>query len=245
MTIVYLPVQFGVKLFGAVPLKRTIKFLGLDFFIFLYSTLIFSLILGLFFYQRVGGANVWEFFLASSLLLAIIASLNISLYLPRKRKIISLVLIILIVLVTSVRWINSVNFYFHVDYISSFHGISNQELESYAYLKNNTPEKSNVLLLDKNDNTLFSSIASVLTERNLFFSGQGVGQIVTSEYEKRKRDVGVIRTSQDSIKVNAVLKRDSINYIYVYNAVSLPIATTSASLSEVFSNPSAKIFRVN
>ncbi|MBU2632558.1 hypothetical protein KKG52_02470, partial [Patescibacteria group bacterium] len=76
MSIGYLLIQFGVKFFGVIPLRKTVKIIGLDLYVFFYSSLIFSFILGLFFFQKIGGANIWEFFLFSSLMLSILASLN-------------------------------------------------------------------------------------------------------------------------------------------------------------------------
>jgi hypothetical protein len=246
MSIGYLFIQFSVKLLGFFPLKKTINKLGLDFYILLYSSLIFSLILGLFFYQRVGGANIWEFFMVSSLILAIIASLNISLYLPKNKIIASLLIIFIIVLVIP-RWFNSTYGYLRTDYFSGFHGISNQELMSYDYLKKNTPQDSTVLLIGQKNYILYSSIVNVLTQRNLFLSGAGVGQVITPEIKRRKQIAEIVEFSIDTNLVDTVLQKDNISYIYINaNSLSvLPVSTVSSNLREVFSNQAAKIYKVN
>ena len=182
MTAVFLIVQFGVKILGFLPLRRTVKILGTDFSVLLYSILISSLILSLFFYQRVGGGNIWEFFLAVSLMLTILASLNLSLILAKLNKIVTVVIIILIVIFTIPSWVNFVSFYLQADYFSSFHGIPTAEFKSYDFLKNNSPKDSTLLLIDEPSYKCPSSIANVLTQRNLFFSGPGVSQIITPEY---------------------------------------------------------------
>lgn len=245
MSAVYLFVQFGIKLFGFFPLRRTIKTVGLDFYIFLYSSLLTSLVLGLFFYQKVGGANIWEFFMVTSFILAIITSLSLSLYLSGVSKAIAYVLIILIVLFTIPRWINSTLRYFHDDYLLGFHGVPKQELQVYDYLKLKTPENSLVLFADQPNYTYYASVVSILSERNLFLSGMGVGQVLTPEIVERKRDVEIIKSSIDNKQVNTVLKKDNINYIYLYSSSVLPVSTVSSTLREVFSNESGKIFKVN
>jgi hypothetical protein len=248
MTAVFLLVQFGVKILGFIPLKRAIRILGTDFCVLLYSILISSLILSLFFYQRVGGGTIWEFLLATSLMLTIFASLNLSLILAKINKIVTVTIIILIVAFTIPSWVNFVNYYLQADYFSSFHGISAAELKSYAYLKDNSPKNSTLLLIDEPSYNCFSSIVNVLTERNLFFSGQGVSQVVWPWYTGRKNDVVFIKTSRDDQEVDELLKKDNINYVVLYN--NTLVGTTSALLNnryleKAFSNSADKIFKVN
>jgi hypothetical protein len=244
MTTIYLLVQFGVKLFGLLPLRKTIHVLGKSFYIFLNSIVFSSLILGLFFYQRVGGANIWEFFLAVSPVLAIITALNICLYLPKSRILMCLI-IFAIITFTIPTWLISVNNYLKLDYLSGFHGISNSELDSYTYLRNNTSADSNILFIDNKTNYPASSLVSIFTRRNLFLSGTGVSQIMTPQITKRIKDVGAIKTSLDQQKVGSILEENRVNYIYVDNSFILPASTTSANLREFFSNKSAKIFKVD
>jgi len=246
MSFGYLFVQLGVKLAGIIPFKRTIRLMGVSFSILLYSVLFSSIILGLFFYQKLGGPNIWEFFLTGSLILTITVSLNISLYLANAKKQIVIVLILAIIIFIIPRWVNSIFSYLKLDYFSGFHGISRTELESYGYLKNNTPKDSLVAVVNQEKYIYLSSIVSVLSERNLFFSGAGEDQSLTPEMTSRKNDLNEIRTSLDTERVNAILKKDKINYIYIYNKPSTPSAVFKDNLlQKVFSNGAAKIFKVN
>ena len=99
------------------------------------------------------------------------------------------------------------------DYFSAFHGVSNSELRGICAFENNTPKNSTLLFIDQPTYIAYSSLASVLTERNLFFSGTGVSQVVTLEYLKREEDVAFIKTSKDYKKVERVFKKDQINYV--------------------------------
>jgi hypothetical protein len=246
MSVGYLFAQLGVKLLGMLPSKRMIKQIGIPFSIFLYSVLFSSMILGLFFYQKIGGANIWEFFLASSLILAITVSLNISLYLTKANKFIQLLVVLVIVILILPRWASSIAEYLKIDYFSAFHGVSNKELQAYDYLKNNTAKNSLVLVVNQESYVDFASIASVLSERNLFFSGEGVSQKVTSEIIRRKKDLKAVQFSLDTNKVNSILKNDKINYIYLYAKPATPSAVLKDKLlQKVFSNDAAKIFKVS
>lgn len=249
MTVIYLFVQFGVKLLGFYPLKRTIKILKTDLFILLYSILFSSLILGLFFYQRVGGGNIWQFFLATSLMLTILASLNLSILLSKLNKIIVTIIIVPIIIFTIPSWINFVSSNFQTNYTSLFHGVSTAELNVYSYLKNNAPRDSMILLIDQpNYGNCPASLAKVLTERNLFFSGPGSSQIITPENIRREKDVILVKNNTDDKKTFELLRNDAINYVVIYSDTF--VATGSALpknklLNKVFSNETAEVFKAN
>lgn len=245
MSIVYFLVQFGVKLIGLIPFRKTVKTLTPGMYFFLYSTMIFSFILGLFFYQKVGGANIWEFFLIMSFVLAIFVSLNVTLFLEKRNKAVVAILIFLLVILVIPRWIYSVTDRIYGDYLSGFHGISNQQYQAYNYLRNKTNKDSLVFLIDRRKIVSYSSLASVLTDRNQFFSGNGVGQVMTPEILRRENDSVVIKTSINAKMVRDVLKRDKIDYIYLDNSIVLPVATVSSFLEKMFFNESGTIFKVN
>ena len=245
MTIVFLLAQFGIKFFGLLPLKKTIRALGSNFYLFLGAIVLSSFILGLFFYQKIGGANIWEFFMVASFILAITVSLNITLYLPKSKHLVYLIIFVIIAF-TIPRWVDSVVGYFSADYLSGFHGIKNVELESYNYFKDKTPENSLILVINQKKYVSHSSIVSVLSQRNLFLSGVGgEGSQGNPELASRIEDAGIIKTSPDSKIIEAILKKDNINYIYVNNPFVLPIATISASFKNVFSNDAGKIFKID
>jgi hypothetical protein len=249
MALFYLFAQFGIRLLGFIQLKKTIRILETDFFVLLYSILISSIILGMFFYQKVGGGNIWQFFLPASLMLTIFASLNLTVIFSRLNKIVGKLLIILIIIFTIPAWISFVGNYFKLDYLSSFHGVPASEFESYNFLKNNSPKNSLVLLIDQpgSGTCNIASIAKTLTERRLFFSGTGVSGVVFPEYIRREKDILSIKENTNEEVVSNILKKDDINYVVVYNGT--PIAKGSPIsrneyLRMVFSNESTKIYKV-
>jgi len=230
-------------------LKKTLKILGTDFSVLLYSILLPALIASMFLYQKVGGGNIWQFLLPVSLVLTILASLNLSVMLSKLNKAAIIMIFVLIIIFMFPSYINFMTYYFKADYLSSFHGISSSELKSYDYLKNNSSKNSMLLLIDQPSysDCAAVSIAKVVTQRNLFFSGTGVSGVVFPEYLRREKDVAFIKTSQDEKKVIETLKNDDIDYVLIYN--NTPIATNSPLLrnkflKKVFSNQSAKIFEV-
>jgi hypothetical protein len=245
ISIVYLVVQFGIKSFGFIFFKKTLKILGSGFSVLLYSTIFSSLVLGLFFYQKIGGANIWEFFMTASLILTITISLNACLFLSKLKKIPMFIFLTLIILLTVPSWAQSTYYNLSLNFFSGFHGISNPELKSYEYLKNNTPKDSMILLIDQKKYVQYSSIANVLTERNLYLSGEGVSQVKTPEIQKREEEVKIVNYREYPGESDPFLRRE-INYVYIYANTDgmMPSAGKNSTLHLVFSNDSAKIYKV-
>jgi hypothetical protein len=242
MTIGYLIFQFGTKIIGLIPLKRNIVKLNPDISVFLYSILFASLGFGLFFYQKVGGANIYEFFLVSSMVLVILTSLTLSLYLP-KNKIVTFVLILVFLIITLPRWVYSVTDYAKTEYFSGFHGVTNQELQIYNYLKN-YKDNSSLLVLGKVNYTAVSSIMSVLTDKNIFLLGSGsLGQTNVSEIERRTKVVDFVGNSNNDQAVIEILKKNNINLLYVLNDYNKESKIrNNRYLRMIFSNSLGKIY---
>jgi hypothetical protein len=243
MSVLYLIIQFGIKIIGFLPFKKLNQTLDQRKKIILFTILGSSVILGLFFYQKIGGANIWEFFLTASIILTIFTALTISQYLPGN-KILRVLVLSLVVAITIPRWIYSVSTYIQSEYLSGFHGISNREMESYLFLKNQTPKNSLVLIMNQTKYTGYSSIDNVLTGRDLFFSGQGVSQSRSQEYLKRQHDIDLIKNAKDPAIVNSTLKKNNINYLYFYKYPDLKADLTKLSITKEFSSDHVSIYKV-
>ncbi len=243
MISVYLVVQLGLKLFGFFPLKKTREILGREL-VLLYSTAISSFIVGFFFYQKVGGANIWEFFPTGTFILTIILSLNLALYLPKKNKILTVVLVTVAIVIVIPRWFYTVNLDYRMDYLAGFHGISNEELESYSFLRDKTPKDSLVFIVNQSRYVDFSSIVSALSKRNLFLSGSGVSQTYNPVQQQRKQDLKDLMVSTDSAKIIDILKKNDINYVYFYGEPHWLVSAEKLPIEKVFSNRSSVIFKV-
>lgn len=248
MSLFYIVIQFGILLLGIIPFKKSLYVLQFNRVIFLYVSIIAAILLGLLFYQKVGGANIWEFFLATFPILGIIAALHITLFLEKKNLISKVVITAIIVLFTMPRWFLTVSEYIQQEYTKSFHGIGNAEYASYQFLKNNTSSTSVVFIFDQKKYIAYASIASVLTDRQLFFSGEGVRQQVTPIILKRRADVALLRSSTSGSEIVQMLHDEKVSYLYLYRDESTPMTTSPSSIStlkKVFQNSAATIYQVN
>lgn len=240
---IYLFVQFGLRLFGLFPFKKTREILGIEQLIFLYSVLVSSFILGFFFYQRVGGANIWEFFLASLLILLFLSALNLTVLLEKKSKI-SVVIIVTVVLLLSLpHWIYASFSYIQDEYFTGFHGADSAQTEAYTYIKTATPKNSTILIVE--DYLTPATLTSVLVERDVDLSGTGVSQILTSAMEKRIADVKIVRTYTDKYILKKTLDGMHTNYIVLLNGQKLTAPLSYIHGKLVFRNSEVSIIRVD
>lgn len=244
MSMVYFFIQFGLKLIGLIPLKRAANKIGLHFYIFFYSILSASIILGLFFYQKVGGANILEFFITASLILSILSSLYLSLILNKLNKTVKIFLILLIIFLVIPRWVDSTVNNIYSSFSSKFSGIPNDELQAYYYLKNNTTQNSLILLMNPNDYIINSSETSLISQRQLFYAGTGVAQKETQEIKRRKNLIDKIKSSSNSKEIKTILKKNKINYLLFYKPVNLKININNLYAKRVYSNNSTVIYKV-
>ncbi len=240
MSGVYLVIQFGLQLVGLFPLKKLIKTLETPHIIFLYAIISSGIILSLFFYQTVGGANIWEFLLPVSVVLSIAAALNLTFILEKRRKFVQIILTLLIVVFILPRWIITVTEYVRVEYLSGFKGINEQELESYIFISN-TVSDNEVILIVNQPHVSYSSKAKAVSGKQFYLSGEGVRQKDTPEILRRRSLVKEVEGSARTAR--NILMDEQIDYLYFYNPIAQDFIENSG-LKLIFRNKSATIFSV-
>lgn len=245
MSAVYFLTQFGILLLGIIPTRKTIEQLDIDKILFLYGSLATSFIMGLFFYQKVGGANIWEFFLPAIFILSITASQNIHALLENKKIYVKTAVYIILFILIIPRFILSMQSNITEQFFSGFHGITNEELTSYDYIKNNTSQNSVILIENQANYHIYSWYASIFMQRDLFLSGEGVRQIITPTIWQRRGVIKIIQNSKNAEEINQLLQKNHISYIYFYGIPRFGLPTGDLAIHSAFSNKFATIFTVN
>lgn len=244
MSGIYFVIQFGILLVGLVPFKSTIKSYGSLLF-FMYPAILVSIIMGLLFYQRVGGANIWEFFLAGVPFLELIVASNIAGLVEKRSEGLKYFVITAVILFTIPQWIISVTGYIHDEYFVPFHGVSNTELATFNFLKNNTSQNSIVLVLGQTRYVAYASDISLFAERDLYLSGEGVRQQKTPVILHREDVLHLLRTTTDQEAIASLLAKEHVNYLYVYNNLYPGIFGDKDHLVQQFTNQVATIYKIN
>lgn len=242
MTGVYLLIQFGVQLVGLIPLKKTRSILGLDRFIFFYVSVIAGILLSLFFYQKVGGANIWEFLLPTGIILSFLTALTIATFLEKRSKAVTIVVLLIVAGLVLPRWIDTVRIYFHEEYGGGFHGLDNPTFDSYKYLENSVALGDTIVIVNHPGRVAYVSVAKVISGKDFFLSGEGVRQQVTPEILKRRAIVENIRNGKVKEEISQ-LKGYNVKYLYYYGKPPAQVSD-SGLFEEVFSNSAATILNI-
>lgn len=242
MSGLYLLIQFGLLLLGLIPLPITVKKLGFANSFFLYGGVLSAFILGLFFYQTVGGANIWEFFVAAFPLVGLMFAFLITVVLEKRSKILQNIVISLIAIMVIPQWFISVNTYISEAFLSGFHGVTNDQISSFSYL-NNTSINSLIFLANQPVYS-YASITNLFVDRSLYLSGNGVRQIVTPEIAKRRKEEIIVSTGKNSQEISQILQSEKIKYVYFYGKSMNFEVLRTAGLNIVFANGAATIFQV-
>lgn len=243
MSGVYFLIQYGLLLLGFIPFQLMRKKFGGILF-FLYPAIITSIVMGLLFYQKVGGANIWEFFLAGVPFLCLLLAINITNLLENKRSLVQISLLTLITVLIIPQWVISLKQDISTEFFQPFHGISHAELASYTFLENNTPTSSVVLILGQQKYVAYASLSSILSHRDLYLSGEGVRQVKTPVIVHREDVVKKVASTNDTAQIADTLSREHVNYLYVFNRLYPDISADGIHLRQIFTNQIATIYQV-
>ncbi len=238
MTVVYFIAQFGLQLIGLLPYKKMRVIIGWNKLIPLYVVVFSGFIIGVLFFQNVGGANIWEFFLPAGLILSFFTALSISLILENRSKVTVALVTILIVAVVIPRWLLTVTSQVKDEYLSGFHGINNLQYAAYQYFTCNANSPYVILSLNE-PYTGIVTPGKMLTGCDFYMSGTANSQLVTAEMARRLQVVAKIKKGYLADEI-PLLKKDKIKYLYINGSASfLPSPQTLYKV--VFHNSAASI----
>jgi len=238
---------FGTLIVGFIQSKNTLTLLKKEVNIFLLSGIVTSIIIGSFFVQKTGGANSSQFLITTEIILSIYTALFCFYWVQKIKAPLLYLLICLLIILTSARVMNLT--YLSVKALSNRAGffITNSELLALDYIRNETDEKSLILVnnVDKNHwRNAFSYYISFLGDRQIFVDGNGIAQDHGVPEEEKLKIENIIFNSQDAQQIRKALIKNNIDYLYMSSKDHL-VSTESASLyNEVFRNDQITILQV-
>jgi heme/copper-type cytochrome/quinol oxidase subunit 2 len=224
------------------PLKQTRKRFADGIQYLFYGILASAFILSMFFYQKVGGANIWEFLLPFGIVLSLLTASNLTVILEKRKRYIQVMLTIIIVIIVLPRWVISVSSYYSNEYQSTFHGIDRSEREALEFVRSSLPDNAVILNVEENEYTSYASVQKMLTGKQFYFAGEGVRQIETEEIRKRKSVAQIIQNGNYDV-VMPDLKSADVTHLFYINNVSRNIPINS-NMRIVFQNEHATILQL-
>lgn len=234
--------QFGIKNLGFIPSKKIFKLLGKEISFFIVGAVTALFIVATFFYQPIGGADIFNFYLAMFLLLGLIASFNLGIIFS-KSKFFAAFIVLFILVASLPRWTYEMGVLFN--YLGKDRVLfDNYDLASLKFLNDNTPRNSIILVDNRGQADYAYPYVSALSNRDTFLSGQNVLLGHSIPFETRKKIVLEIFTSSKSAVIKKDLRKNKIGYIYLYGNPELSKGLKNINLQLIFSNKRATIYKV-
>lgn len=233
---------FGTKLIGFIQTKKSLSLIPREINIFLISGILTSLIAGLFFEQKTGGSNTFNFVVSAFIIGSIYTALTCFYFLQKFNKKTKYFLIIIIVLLTIPRagyqLMTNMRVVFENKLI-----LENSKIEAFSFINKNT-NKDSLVLVDGNYFGLGASTPyiSFFTNRPMYLTGEGILRSHRINITDRENISRIILTSSDSAKIEQSITKSGIKYIITSNSISY-LSTSSARLRSVFENNEIKILQ--
>lgn len=238
----YFFVIFGTKLIGFIQTKKSLSLIPKEINIFLLAGIITSLIAGLFFEQKTGGSNTFNFVVSVFIIGSVYTALTCFYFLQKFNKKIKYFLIIIIILLTIPRvgyqFISNLSLVFNNPPV-----LGNYQIDAFNFIKENSKNDS-LVLMDKNYFLLSASTpyVSFFTNRPMYLSGEVILRSHGIIFTDRQNLSNIIFSSTDSAKIEYFLKKSGIQYIITSNSKSY-LSTASANLKSIFENQQTKILK--
>lgn len=235
--------QFGLKIVAVFAYKKIREMLKWPEILFFYSGIFISFFLGLFYLQKSGGYNIFNFFASGGIYLSLLASLFFGLIYSPKHKIYYFIITLFIVSLYLPRTIY-VNFVALRNYLHNTDSfiISWREIDALNYLKFKTSEKAVVLVDNRNSFDRETPYVAFFSGRKMFLSGQGELRAHEINLTEREKQVNDIFNSTDFGQAKILLMSAKINYLYLYEGNNLP--KSLILFPTVFKNNKIRILKV-
>lgn len=236
--------SFGLKILGVFQTKKSLSRVPFELHIFLIAAIAVSFVLGMFFLQKTGGANTFNFLTTVVIISSFYTALSISYFFENlKSDTVKLFFVGLIIILSIPRLIYMGNA--NINDLSRGQTITQDEISALTFLKNNTPQNSLVLVDPQARLSDYDApYVSYLTNRPTYYSGieRELREHVI-DYSARERRVNTIFKSKNEQVVKKTLQESGVSYLFLKKTGTL-MAPQKNLVSTVFQNEYFKVFKV-
>lgn len=241
--LISLPALFGTKILAFLQSPKSSLRMGGGLLVFLLSGIFVSLFIGLFFLQKTGGSNTFNFIVSAWFFLSIFAALALE-YLQKKFSL-GFIFIIIILLLTVPRV--SMNTYLNIVEYKKFdyRFVTNQELSAFKFIRDNTSDKALISVDPDNGFDRYTPYFSVFTQRPMYLSGEHILESHGIDANKRKSEQENIFKNSNVLVVAKSLLGSKIDYLLLWEKDHLPATESSYFTTKVFNNKEMSLLRIN
>jgi hypothetical protein len=245
--ILYFIAIFGIKLIAFIQSRKSLSLIPFEINVLLLLGITSSLLVGIFFFQRSGAANTFNFLVSVFIIVSIYTALTLYHFLRGKKRWFVILITILVVSINLPRTVDSV--YNNIVKIRTLDNkmIGNDELEALNFLKKTTASSlvlvDPAITLDRE-----SPYVGFMTNKKMFLSGQENNlRAHNIDFSVRLKSLNKILTSKDPEIRKQELEENNIGYIFLLKITFLK-NTVGKDLSNftemVFENKDFVILKV-
>lgn len=241
MLVIFLIGQFGIRNVGwlgfGIMMRRS-RHLGL----FIIGGILSSLILGTFFIQPIAWADIFNAYLATSLLLWVSALCVFDLWI-KKLSIAKMGILFFVVLgMTIPRWIYKT--YLPVrDIFAAKPAISSEEMAGMRYIRSHTTSDEVIAVFNNGKWDSMFPYVSIYANRPMYLSGQMILERHGIKFINRSDRMNILVSTTDVKQIRDILQKEGISILYFYGRPKLGVAIESLNVEKVFSNDSIWVYR--
>lgn len=241
MLVIFLLSQFGLRNIGWVSIRTAIRNVGVPLTVYIYGGLVLTTLFGTLFIQPVAYADIFNSYLAGSILLWVLASISINTWLGKTKRLYRILFIFLIISFTIPRWIYKTSI--EVSTLQSLKPvIYKEELDAMNFIKAKTPSDSTILVFNQGQWDSVFPYVSVFTNRDTFLSGQGILERHGIDMADRKKIVESIQADAPPAVLRKIVLEHNIGILYFYSKPS--IKKYEELFDTIFSNDMVTLYRV-
>ncbi|RJQ37724.1 hypothetical protein C4559_03245 [Candidatus Microgenomates bacterium] len=245
MLVIFLVSQFGIRVLGFLPLKRVFYNFGFALTLFLYSSIIISILFGTLFIQPIAYADIFNIYLTASLLLSILAAFVIGSLFSNKNIFLKIVVVVIILFVTVPRWIyKTQTFATYFNFSSVSPVISSKELQAMEFLRTNSSKGDVVLVFNLGQWDSMFPYVSTFTKKDMFLSGKSILGRHGIAFKEREKIVEKISLSNNEKEIKNILNENKIDFLYFYGKPQLKINLFTIGAEIIFNNGSISIYHL-
>jgi hypothetical protein len=242
MLIIFYLAQFGFRTIGWFGIVRAKKIFGIEVAIFCIAALVGTTAFATLYIQPITFADIFNSYLAASVILSILSGVTIEWLLYRKKKTVIVMCLMLIGILTVPR-ISYRMIEFAKKTFQSVPVISKSEIETMDFVRNHVVSEKTMYVFNYAKMDGFSSYVSGYTKKDTFLAGQVILTRHGVQYSERQALADIIATSEDSASVSAILANYDIGFLYAYKPFLLPSGLKQLDIKKIFENDTNIVYR--
>ena len=141
------------------------------------------------------------------------------------------------------RWLNNNTLFINI-FIHKKPFIQISELQAFDYLKNQSLEDENIMVINSKTFDNVTPVASIFLSHNTFFSGRVILDRHDVNYQLREKESNLILNSTNQTTVDALIKKNKIKYIFAYKNDTQYKLLESNKNKQIFENASNIIYKL-